>query len=81
MQESWLLSDNNIPNHLTLTTHYLDEAEFLSDRVSILHHGQIQITDTVKNIIKKFKTKNLEDAFISFLDEKDKKVLYNESTN
>lgn len=50
-----------------LTTHYLDEAEKLSDRVCILDHGQIKLIDTPDKLMADFKQKNLEDVFIELL--------------
>lgn len=50
-----------------LTTHYLDEAEKLSDRVCILDNGQIKLIDTPDKLISDFKQKNLEDVFIELL--------------
>ncbi len=50
-----------------LTTHYLDEAEKLSDRVCILDKGQIVLIDTPDKLIADFKQKNLEDMFIELL--------------
>lgn len=50
-----------------LTTHYLDEAEKLSDRVCILDHGQIKLIDTPDNLMADFKQKNLEEVFIELM--------------
>ena len=50
-----------------LTTHYLDEAEKLSDRVCILAKGQIKLIDTPDKLMSDFKQKNLEDVFIELL--------------
>ena len=36
-----------------LTTHYMEEAEYLSDRVAIMYHGHIVALDTPKNLIEK----------------------------
>lgn len=47
-----------------LTTHYLDEAEVLADRVCIMHHGKILLVETVEQLKKKHEHKNLEDIFI-----------------
>ena len=55
-----------------LTTHYLDEAEQLSDRVCILDKGQVRLIDTPDKLMADFKQKNLEDVFIELL-EADKK--------
>lgn len=53
-----------------LTTHYLDEAEQLSDRVCILDKGVIRLIDTPEKLKADFKQKNLEDVFIQLLNEK-----------
>jgi ABC-2 type transport system ATP-binding protein len=33
-----------------LTTHYMEEAEYLSDRIAIIDHGKIIVTDTPSNL-------------------------------
>ena len=50
-----------------LTTHYLDEAEVLSDRVCILDHGKIKLIDTPEKLLSDFKKKNLEDVFLELM--------------
>lgn len=52
-----------------LTTHYLDEAEKLSDRVVILDQGLIKLIDTPDKLMTDFKQKNLEDVFIELMNE------------
>jgi ABC-2 type transport system ATP-binding protein len=58
-----------------LTTHYMDEAEVLCDRIAIMDNGNIIALDTPKNLIKnlldrgfkkdqKVEQANLEDVFI-----------------
>ena len=54
-----------------LTTHYLEEAEILSDRVCILDNGIIKLIDTPENLKKKFSQSNLEDVFIKLMQESD----------
>ena len=60
---------------IVLTTHYMDEAELLCDRLAIMDNGQIITTDSPHNLIQQllkrgFKRKqvveqaNLEDVFI-----------------
>jgi ABC-2 type transport system ATP-binding protein len=51
------------------TTHYLDEAEFLSDRVCILHQGKILLIDKSENLKQVYKKKNLEDVFLHLTQE------------
>lgn len=46
------------------TTHYLDEAEAVADRIAIIDHGEIVATGTVKQLANKTKTKNLEEAYL-----------------
>lgn len=52
-----------------LTTHYLDEAEQLSDRVCVLDSGLIKLIDTPDKLKADFKMKNLEDVFIALMSE------------
>ncbi|MBE5787795.1 MAG: ABC transporter ATP-binding protein [Clostridiales bacterium] len=47
-----------------LTTHYMEEAQTLSDRIAILQEGSILLTDTPAAILEKTCTERLEDAFI-----------------
>ena len=52
-----------------LTTHYLDEAEVLSDRVCILDKGKIILTDTPANLKKSYGKDRLEDVFVQMMSE------------
>lgn len=52
-----------------ITTHYLDEAEELSDRVCILNHGKIVLTETVSDLKEKHNKQNLEQIFIKIMEE------------
>jgi ABC-2 type transport system ATP-binding protein len=58
-----------------LTTHYMDEAEVLCDRIAVMDNGKIIALDTPKNLIKQLLAKgfkkeqhveqaNLEDVFL-----------------
>jgi ABC-2 type transport system ATP-binding protein len=49
---------------IILTTHYMEEAQYLCDRVGIIDHGKIIALDTPKELMKKHHAKNLEDVFI-----------------
>ncbi len=53
-----------------LTTHYLDEAEQLADRVCIMDKGHIKLIDTPQKLLADFKQKNLEDVFLALIQEK-----------
>lgn len=50
---------------IILTTHYMEEAESLSDRICIMSNGKLVDVGTSKELIKKTKTNNFEDAFVS----------------
>ena len=47
-----------------LTTHYMEEAEALSDRVAIMKDGNLVICDTVENIKEVAGTEDFQQAFI-----------------
>ena len=47
------------------TTHYMDEAARVADRVAVIDHGDIIETGTVPELLKKTKKTNLEDAFLA----------------
>ncbi|MFC1894993.1 ABC transporter ATP-binding protein [Candidatus Dependentiae bacterium] len=55
-----------------LTTHYLDEAEILSDRICILQKGKIQLIDTPKNLNTTYQKSRLEDVFLQLMHEEAK---------
>jgi ABC-2 type transport system ATP-binding protein len=46
------------------TTHYLDEAEAVADRIAIIDHGKIIATGTAKQLTKQTGTKSLEEAYL-----------------
>ncbi len=54
---------------IILTTHYLDEAEYLADRVCVLEHGQMRLIDTPAGLKAAYKKSSLEDVFIQLLKE------------
>ena len=47
-----------------LTTHYMEEAEALSDRVAIMKNGRLLVCDTAENIKKLANTDSFEQAFV-----------------
>jgi ABC-2 type transport system ATP-binding protein len=49
---------------IILTTHYMEEAEELCDRVGIIDHGKLIALGTPKDLISENDVKNLEEVFI-----------------
>lgn len=47
------------------TTHYLEEAEAVAERIAIIDHGKIVATGSVKQLLTQTGTKNLEAAYLS----------------
>lgn len=50
-----------------LTTHYMEEAESLSDRIGIMKNGKLLAVGTAQELIKMTASKSFEDAFISIV--------------
>ena len=57
---------------IILTTHYMEEAEALSDRIGIMKNGRLLICDTADNIKKSAGADNFEQAFIRVIKEAEK---------
>lgn len=49
---------------IILTTHYMEEAEALSDRIAIMKDGKLLICDTAEKIKESAKTDDFEQAFV-----------------
>lgn len=58
---------------IILTTHYLDEADILSDRICILDDGTIKALESPDKLKEICKLKNLEDIFLKLIKEKEEK--------
>lgn len=52
------------------TTHYMEEAERIAQRIAIIDHGKIIATGTAAELKKQTGKNNLEDAFLSFTGRK-----------
>lgn len=50
---------------IVLTTHYMEEAEALSDRIGIMKNGSLLAVGTVEELNKMAGTKDFETAFVS----------------
>ncbi len=49
---------------IILTTHYMEEAEALSDRIAILRDGKLLICDTAEKLKETAGTEHFEEAFV-----------------
>lgn len=60
---------NSLKGKITiiLTTHYMEEAESLSDRIGIMTKGKLIAIGTAKELMKKTNTKKFEDAFVEIV--------------
>lgn len=54
---------------IILTTHYLEEADKLADRIAIMHNGSLKALGTSKELEKLSNKNTLEDAFLSLTEE------------
>ena len=54
---------------IILTTHYMEEAESLSDRIGIMKSGNLLAVGTVEELNKKAGTDDFETAFVSIVKE------------
>ena len=63
---------NNLGVTIILTTHYLEEAEEMCDRIAILNKGNIVALDSTKNLLNRIQTKKVTfktDKNINIIDE------------
>lgn len=52
-----------------MTTHYMEEAERLSDRVGVMKDGRLLALGTVEELKKETGSGRLEDAFVTIVKE------------
>lgn len=52
---------------IVLTTHYMEEAEALSDRIAIMKDGRLLVCDTAENIKELAGKSNFEQAFVTIV--------------
>lgn len=60
---------NSLKGKMTiiLTTHYMEEAEALSDRIGIMKDGELLFVGTKEELFKKTNKSSVEEAFISIV--------------
>ncbi|NGX33222.1 MAG: ABC transporter ATP-binding protein NatA [Candidatus Anoxychlamydiales bacterium] len=57
---------------IILTTHYLDEADILSDRICVIDNGVVKALEKPSTLKERWKSQSLEDVFLELIKEKDK---------
>ena len=63
LKEQWLT--------IFLTTHYMEEAEALCDRVCIIRSGKKVMEGTIDEVVRASGQKNLEEAYLFFMGEEE----------
>ena len=56
---------------ILLTTHYLEEAEQLCDRIAFINHGEIAASGSVAELSERYGVANLEDAYLELVGRKE----------
>ncbi len=56
---------------IILTTHYMEEAEALSDRIGIMKSGRLLVVGTAAKLMEQTSTDRFENAFITIVKEAD----------
>lgn len=70
--ELWeIIRDLKSITTIILTTHYMEEAEKLSDRIGIMKNGRLLAVGTVEELTEKVGSDNFEAAFVSIVRECD----------
>jgi len=61
------IEELNKKEHITVffTTHYMEEAEKMAERIAIIDHGEIIAHGTVNDLIKQTEKESLEEAFLA----------------
>ena len=67
-RELWRII-NSVKKNVTivLTTHYMEEAEKLSDKVAVMVKGEVKAVGTVPELLQRTGKQNLEEAFVSIV--------------
>ncbi|MDD4700420.1 MAG: ABC transporter ATP-binding protein [Oscillospiraceae bacterium] len=59
---------------IILTTHYMEEAEALSDRIGIMSNGELKAVGTAAELIERTGAKIFEDAFVALATESEVEI-------
>ena len=74
-KELWkIISSCKGKTTVILTTHYLEEAENLADRIAIISKGKLVTIGTAKEIVEASQQKDFENAFLSLVGDEDEET-------
>lgn len=59
---------------ILFSTHYMEEAEMLCDRIALLHQGTILDVDTLEGYQEKCERDHLADIFLSYVSSKNQQI-------
>ena len=59
-----LIKDMSCEKTIIISTHLLDEAQSIANRIMIMDHGKIKVDGDLESIMKQTRTTSLENAFI-----------------
>lgn len=54
---------------IILTTHYLEEAQAMADRIGVINNGRLVLVDTKENLMNKHKERNINEIYAEILEE------------
>lgn len=67
-RELWkIIKELNGKITIILTTHYMEEAQSLADRIGIMSKGKLMALGTASELMNEAKIENFEDAFLYFV--------------
>ncbi len=66
--EDTLLEARNRGRTVILSTHIMEQAEYLADRIGVIHHGKIVALDTMENLRRRTGKQRLREVFLALLD-------------
>ena len=58
---------------IVLTTHYIEEAERLADRIGILHNGELLLVESRASLMERHRGRSLEDIYVELIRRADGK--------
>lgn len=56
---------------IVLTTHYIEEAENLADRIGILHKGELLLVESRESLLERHGGRSLEDIYVELIRKAD----------